>query len=77
MTTANNVKKESGNVRVMRANRGGLQSSMQTKAVVENYDIDLGEDCGTNGRPRVKEEIKLPPQYESIDLNDPNDEVLF
>ena len=32
---------------------------------------------GVNGRPRVKEEEKLPPQYESIDLTDPHDEVLF
>jgi hypothetical protein len=52
----------------------GLQS---TKEIVEEYEISLDTDLGTNGRPRVKEEIKLPPQYENIDLNDPNDEVLF
>lgn len=32
---------------------------------------------GTNGRPRVKEEEKALPMYENINLNDPNDEVLF
>jgi len=37
----------------------------------------LDDDLGTGGRPRFKEEVKLPPQYEAIDLNDPNDEVLF
>lgn len=50
---------------------------MSTKNIVEEYDIQLDNDLGTNGRPRFKEEIKLPPQYEAIDLNDPNDEVLF
>jgi hypothetical protein len=34
---------------------------MTTKKVVEDYDIDLDGDQGTNGRPRVKEVIKLPP----------------
>jgi hypothetical protein len=50
---------------------------MTTKKVQESYDIELEVDNGTNGRPRFKEEIKLPPQYDIIDLNDPNDEVLF
>lgn len=48
-----------------------------TKQIKEDYDIDLDIDVGSNGRPRFKEEIKMPPQYESIDLNDPNDAVLF
>ncbi len=34
-------------------------------------------DMGEGGRPRVKEEIKLPPQYEGVNLNDPDQEVLF
>lgn len=50
---------------------------MSTKNVVEENEITLEGDIGTNGRPRVKEEIKLPPNYDIIDLNDPNDEVLF
>ena len=50
---------------------------MTTKKVVEDFDITLDSDIGTGGRPRFREEIKMPPQYESIDLNDPNDEVQF
>jgi len=49
----------------------------ETKAVSEDIEISLEGDFGTDGRPRVREEIKLPPNYEIIDLNDPNDEVLF
>lgn len=76
-STANNQLKSSGLNCVARKN-GGLQSgSGKTKNIVEDYDIDLEGDTGTDGRPRVREEVKLPPQYESIDLNDPNDEVLF
>ena len=50
---------------------------MTTKKVVEDFDVTLDADLGTGGRPRFREEIKLPPQYDAIDLNDPNDEVLF
>lgn len=50
---------------------------MTTKKVQEDYQIELDVDVGTNGRPRFREEVKLPPQYDSIDLNDPEDEVLF
>lgn len=32
---------------------------------------------GINGRPRVKEEVILPPQYETLDLFDPNEEIRF
>lgn len=56
---------------------GKKQHLMSTKNISEDYEISLANDQGTDGRPRFKEEIKLPPQYESIDLNDPNDEVLF
>ena len=48
-----------------------------TKNVVEDIAIEMEGEVGTGGRPRVKEEIKLPPNYEEIDLNDPNDEILF
>lgn len=58
--------------------KSDLQSDIKpAKPIVEEYEISLDNDFGTDGRPRVKEEIKLPPQYESIDLNDTNDEVLF
>ena len=45
--------------------------------MVEDFDINLDGDTGTGGRSRIREVEKLPPQYESIDLTDPNDEVLF
>jgi hypothetical protein len=44
---------------------------------VLDYSVDLDGDYGQNGRPRIREEVKIPPQYELIDLCDPNDEVLF
>ena len=48
-----------------------------TKEVSEDIDITLDGDLGTNGRPRVKEIEKMPPHYDSVDLNDAFDEVLF
>lgn len=45
------------------------------KNVVEDIAIEMEGEVGTGGRPRVKEEIKLPPNYEEIDLNDPNDPI--
>jgi hypothetical protein len=39
--------------------------------------VELGGDVGFDGRPREKEVFELPPQYEGIDLNDPNAEILF
>lgn len=53
----------------------GLKS--ETKKVEEEHEIDLEGDFGTDGRPRVKEEEKLPPNYAMIDLYDPNEEILF
>lgn len=79
LSSSNNQKKSSGNGTIVRVN-GGLQSSSKattTKPVVEDIDIHLDGDEGTGGRPRVREEIKLPPNYSEIDLNDPNDPVLF
>ena len=35
-----------------------------------------GEE-GRGGRPRIKEEVILPPQYEEIDLFDSSEEILF
>lgn len=75
MSTANNQKKEGGNGMIERKNRGGLQGGL--KNVQEDFDIDFEGERGENGRPRYREEEKLPPQYENIDLVDPEDEVLF
>jgi hypothetical protein len=36
----------------------------------------LGEE-GRGGRPRVKEEVIMPPQYEKIEMFDPNEEIRF
>ena len=77
MSTANNVKKASGNGTIMRVNGANLQSQGQTKNVFEDIDVTLDGDNGTDGRPRVREVIILPPQYKDIDLNDPNAEILF
>lgn len=75
MSKGNNVKKCSANGEIQRVNQKaqGLQSSAATKQVVEDIAIDLDGDVGTNGRPRVREEIKLPPNYKEIDIHDPND----
>lgn len=69
-----------GNSKALESGMRSEQSQnglMTTKKVVEDYDLTLDGDLGTNGRPRFREEIKLPPQYDTIDLNDPNDPVLF
>ena len=75
LSTSKGSVKEGGNNNYRPANKS--QGLMSTKNIVEDYEISLDNDLGTDGRPRFKEEIKLPPQYESIDLIDPNDEVLF
>lgn len=76
MSTSNNVKKASGNGTIVRVGgASGKQSG--TKNVVEDIDVSLDGDLGTDGRPRVRDVIILPPQYENIDLNDPNAEILF
>jgi hypothetical protein len=77
LSTSNNVKKQSENGTITRKNNGQLQSEVTTKPIVEDFDVTLDGEEGTGGRPRIKEEIKLPPVYESIDLHDPNDPVLF
>lgn len=77
MSTSNNLKKCSANGEILRVN-GNLQSKVgTTKPVVEDYNVSLDGEVGTGGKPRVKEEIKLPPVYENIDLHDPNDPILF
>ena len=58
--------------------RGGLgEGAGGMKSVAEDFDIDLDGEEGQGGRPRVKPEEKIPPNYENINLVDPNDEVLF
>jgi hypothetical protein len=76
MSTSNSVKKASGNGTIVRVG-GASGKQSETKNVVEDIDVDLDGDVGTDGRPRVREIIELPPQYENIDLNDPNAEILF
>jgi hypothetical protein len=44
---------------------------------VVDYSEGADMNAGNDGRPRWREEVKLPPQYEAIDLMDPNEEVLF
>jgi len=58
MSTANNVKKASASGSIMRVNGANLSSQSQTKNVVEDSEVDLDGDMGTDGRPRVKEEVK-------------------
>jgi hypothetical protein len=65
MSATSNQKKEGGfqpSTRPPPKDNDGKMS--QTKAVVEDIDITLDGDEGTGGRPRFKEEVKLPPQYE-------------
>lgn len=80
MSTANNLKKQGENGIIERRNGGGLQGGNnggEAKSVVEDFDLNLDGDMGTDGRPRIREEIKLPPNYENIDLFDPKNQVLF
>lgn len=80
MSTANNIKKCSENGIIERRNGKALQGGIkggEAKSIVEDFDINLDGDYGKDGRSRIRVEEKLPPQYESIDLCDPNDEVLF
>ena len=55
----------------MGAGGGGSEFKVQDSYMGEELDE------GNDGRPRFREEIKMPPQYQAIDLMDPNDEVLF
>lgn len=75
-TTANNVKKCSAPGELQRVG-GNKESKMTTKNIVEDFDCDLEGENGTDGKPRFKEEVKIPPDYSLIDLNDHDDEVLF
>ena len=79
LSTANNIKLCSGNGIIERKNGRALQGGNlgEAKSVSEDFDIDLDGEKGENGRPRFKEEEKLPPHYELINLIDPDDEVLF
>ena len=64
MSTANNLKKCSENGMIERRNGGGLQGGLNggaSKNIVEDFDINLDGDMGTNGRSRIREEEKLPP----------------
>jgi hypothetical protein len=54
-----------------------MQFKSNIKEVSEEVDLDFEGEAGSGGRPRVREEVKIPPKYDQIDLNDPDDEVLF
>ena len=72
MSTANNVVKCSANGEAYKQG-GKLEGKASTKEVFEDIDIDLDGEEGTDGKPRFREEIKLPPIYQDIYLFDPND----
>lgn len=76
MSSSKMEKKEGGFAGVRKpAGRAHLNSG--TKAITEEIDIELDGDFGTGGRPRIHDIVKLPPQYDAVDLNDPEEEVLF
>lgn len=75
---ANNLMMEGENGTYYRKNGAeNMHFKSKVKEVTEEYDIDDEGETGTGGKPRVREEIKIPPKYDEIDLNDPDDEVLF
>ena len=45
--------------------------------MIEDIDFHFEGEVGENGRPRVREPVKVPPEYENIDLCDPDADVLF
>jgi hypothetical protein len=45
--------------------------------VIEDFSNDIDGEMGEGGRPRIKEEVKILPEYENVDLFDANDDVLF
>jgi len=47
------------------------------KEVSENKEILLEGENGEGGRPRFKEEEKLPPNYAEFDLYNENEPILF
>ena len=59
-TTANNVVQTTDKGEPFRRT-ANLQALCETRAVVEEFDIYIDGDQGEGGRPRVKEEVKLPP----------------
>ncbi len=73
---SNNVVKCSENGGLTRG-QGNPDTKCSTKAVVEDYAMDLDGEDGEGGRPRVKPDDRVPPVYAEIDMFDPNDEVLF
>ncbi len=50
---------------------------MAVTKVQEDISLLIEGDQGIGGRPRVKEEIKVPPKYENIDLMNPDEDILF
>ena len=61
LSTGRTTAKESGYGGNFRPSNRQNQGLMSTKNIVEDYEIALDVDVGTNGRPRFREEVKLPP----------------
>ena len=57
--------------------RDQTQQARKVIQVKESFSLHLPGEKGTGGRPRIREDIKPPPQYQLIDLFDANEEVLF
>jgi len=73
-----NVMRQDAEGKCVRVNgKQNLRLKETTKRVVEDQVVDLAGEQGVGGRPRVKEEVKPLPMYETIDLVDPEDPVLF
>lgn len=60
-----------------RVYEGNPSLKCSTKKVREDISLDLDGEHGTGGRPRVKEEVKIPPNYEQVNLIDPDEPILF
>lgn len=74
MTQTNIKKNEDGTVERVVPDQA-LKGNM--KCVGEEAALELEGEDGHDGKPRFKEEEKLPPNYAEIDLYDENEPILF
>ena len=65
-----------GYTRNMNFGQGKRSAATVRRSHAITETLHNGED-GRNGRPRVKEEVIMPPQYDQIDLFDSNEEIRF
>ena len=61
LSNSSNTVKLQGGICVRDGPVNPQRALMTTKKVVEDYNIVVDGDHGTNGRPRFREEIKMPP----------------